>query len=337
MATDATGVRPETRLVVAYRQLMRETDQLIRIADTKLAADTRLRAEGLRVGGIPLTGAEGARLRVQRDKVRTALRAEIGAELAFVQDEMAQQYLRSGASAQLSLQQSGVPVLQGSFTGFDRGAVRALQTRVSDRLSSVRQALTQGLALGDGGGGIRQTAKNLEQIIRGDSELVRWVGGELKVLTPSGKFWDPTAYSRMLGRTAIADSRRVSFRQRYLQNGVDVVRVVANGSKHDVCRVWEGQLLSLTGETPGLPTVDDARAAGLFHPNCRHRYVVAREASRLENAPAAIPASALELDEDPQQFSTLGFQPVGSRNPDRRPPPAPRTPTTSRNPPPRQL
>jgi len=29
-------------------------------------------------------------------------------------------------------------------------------------------------------------------------------------------------------------------------------------------------VLSLTGRTPGYPTVDQARAAGLFHPNCRH-------------------------------------------------------------------
>lgn len=34
----------------------------------------------------------------------------------------------------------------------------------------------------------------------------------------------------------------------------------------------DGKVLSLTGETPGYPTMDEAKAAGLFHPNCRHLY-----------------------------------------------------------------
>lgn len=35
---------------------------------------------------------------------------------------------------------------------------------------------------------------------------------------------------------------------------------------------WGGKVLSLTGETPGYPTMAEAKAAGLFHPNCRHTY-----------------------------------------------------------------
>ena len=35
---------------------------------------------------------------------------------------------------------------------------------------------------------------------------------------------------------------------------------------------WEGKILSLTGKTPNFPTLEEARAAGLFHPNCRHAY-----------------------------------------------------------------
>ena len=38
----------------------------------------------------------------------------------------------------------------------------------------------------------------------------------------------------------------------------------------DKCAVWENRLLSISGATKGLPTVDDAIAEGLFHPNCTH-------------------------------------------------------------------
>lgn len=36
-----------------------------------------------------------------------------------------------------------------------------------------------------------------------------------------------------------------------------------------ICRPWERRVLSISG-APGYPSVDEARAAGLFHGNCRH-------------------------------------------------------------------
>ena len=35
---------------------------------------------------------------------------------------------------------------------------------------------------------------------------------------------------------------------------------------------WQGKVLSITGKTKGYPTLEEAKAAGLFHPNCRHAY-----------------------------------------------------------------
>jgi hypothetical protein len=32
---------------------------------------------------------------------------------------------------------------------------------------------------------------------------------------------------------------------------------------------WHGRTLSLTGQTPGYPTMGEARATGFRHPNCR--------------------------------------------------------------------
>ena len=34
---------------------------------------------------------------------------------------------------------------------------------------------------------------------------------------------------------------------------------------------WEGRIVSLTGATDGFPTMEEAKADGLFHPNCTHR------------------------------------------------------------------
>ncbi len=38
------------------------------------------------------------------------------------------------------------------------------------------------------------------------------------------------------------------------------------------CTPWQGKILSITGKTKGYPTLEEAKAAKLFHPRCRHAY-----------------------------------------------------------------
>lgn len=49
-----------------------------------------------------------------------------------------------------------------------------------------------------------------------------------------------------------------------------MVRVTVSGHCCEKCAEWENRLLSISGKTKGLPTVEEATAAGLFHPNCTH-------------------------------------------------------------------
>lgn len=53
-------------------------------------------------------------------------------------------------------------------------------------------------------------------------------------------------------------------------SGHDLVSVSAGTESCPLCTPWEGRVLSISGNTEGYPTVADARAAGLFHPNCTH-------------------------------------------------------------------
>lgn len=284
----------EAQLVRAYQELQTDVSRLLGVAKKK--------------------GLSTEFLRAQLTQTNKAVAAAEAAEAAFIGTAMPAEYATSAASAQHTLAQGGAEILSERFTGLDRGAVRALQTGVSDRLGSMRRSLTLGLGLGDP----RLAQKALRATLDGDNPLVRLVGDQLKVMTPSGRFWDPDAYTKMLSRTAIADSRRVAFGQRYKQNGIDVVKVVGNGSNHATCIFWEGQSLSLTGKTPGLPTVAEARAGGLFHPNCRHRYVMDRDA---EQDPTPI-------GDAPQEPQT----PPPTKAPKPKPAPKPRAPRKPRVP-----
>lgn len=227
-------------------------------------------------------------------------------EAAWIQENVPAEYRAAASQAHLTLRQADVTLAVTRFTGVDQRAVRALATRISTDLADIRNAIGRGLVLQDPRLGVRA----VRDVLSNSNRYVEYRGGIPRVRTPSGQMWRVDAYASMLSRTAIADSRRVGFRQRYVQNGQDRVRVVEAGTVHDICLVWEGEILSLTGATNGLPTVDDAMAAGLFHPNCRHRYVI-------DTGPADAPTdeellAAAPLDEP---FPTLGRRPAASRRP----------------------
>lgn len=87
-----------------------------------------------------------------------------------------------------------------------------------------------------------------------------------------GKNWAFDTYAQMLVRTKAVESRNTGMNQKMLQNGYDLVQVSDHNSSHPACADWEGAILSITGNTPGYDTTDDAEASGLMHPNCEHAY-----------------------------------------------------------------
>ena len=77
----------------------------------------------------------------------------------------------------------------------------------------------------------------------------------------------------MLTRTTLARIDRNAQVNTLVGNGCDLARISEDGGG-DVCEAcarWEGKVVSLTGATKGFPTLADAEADGLFHPNCVHR------------------------------------------------------------------
>jgi len=86
----------------------------------------------------------------------------------------------------------------------------------------------------------------------------------------AGKKWTFDNYTRMLARTKAVEARNQGLANRMLTSGYDLVEVTNHGTDHPACAAWEGEILSLTGQTPGYATVDEAEGAGLFHPNCEH-------------------------------------------------------------------
>jgi hypothetical protein len=86
----------------------------------------------------------------------------------------------------------------------------------------------------------------------------------------AGRRWELASYTEMAVRTVTAQAAVNGALDRFQSFGMDLVIVSDAPAECSLCRPWEGKVLSITGRTPGYPTMAEARAAGLWHPNCRH-------------------------------------------------------------------
>ena len=95
----------------------------------------------------------------------------------------------------------------------------------------------------------------------------------------SGREWNTQTYFQMNVRTntmRVYNDCLIDTVARETQS--DIMRISTGGSDPNCdCAAWEGQIISLTGKTKGLPTYEDARNGGCFHPNCVHTLEVVDE------------------------------------------------------------
>lgn len=85
----------------------------------------------------------------------------------------------------------------------------------------------------------------------------------------AGRSWEHARYLQMLTRTTAQRVYNDSYLDRVAENGIKLVRVTALGAPEcEVCRAWQGVICSIDGTARGLPSIESAKAAGVFHPNC---------------------------------------------------------------------
>lgn len=101
----------------------------------------------------------------------------------------------------------------------------------------------------------------------------------------AGREWNLTSYVEMAVRTATQRAYNASHRERLTLAGIDYFTISTTGRPCGLCAPWEGKVLADRGEgevtephaSGGDPvtftvaaTIEEATAAGLFHPNCKH-------------------------------------------------------------------
>jgi hypothetical protein len=101
----------------------------------------------------------------------------------------------------------------------------------------------------------------------------------------SGRNWNLASYVEMATRTATQRAYNASHRDRLTLAGITYFTISTTGRPCPLCAPWEGKILADAGAgiatepnaSNGDPvtfhvsaTIEEATAAGLFHPNCKH-------------------------------------------------------------------
>lgn len=100
----------------------------------------------------------------------------------------------------------------------------------------------------------------------------------------TGRRWEAASYAEMSVRTGVTDAHTAGTVAGAQRRGTDLVMVSDAPRECERCMPWEGKLLSIGGfalgtspvDAEGTPavvagTLDEAKAAGFMHANCRHR------------------------------------------------------------------
>lgn len=117
----------------------------------------------------------------------------------------------------------------------------------------------------------------------------------------AGRRWSLETYSEMAVRTVTGQAALDAYTETLGARGHDLVVVSDAPRECPLCRPWEGKVLSLSGQDPpaGIEvagTLAEARAAGLMHPNCRHRVT-----RHIPGVPSPVRASAEPAGYEAQQ------------------------------------
>ncbi len=190
---------------------------------------------------------------VRRDLDRTVARlAEVaGAE---IQDAITEAYRRG----------NGAPPLPARERQLSGGLLDRLRQMWAALTGSVARLWNRAVAAGtrtDPAGRRASVQRVLDRAADRGIEVFRDARGRIVTVGP----WVQETVQTSAGNAAMD-----GFVDRLTVSGDDLVRVTRSPHPCPVCEPWEDRVLSISGMSSQYPGLAEARAAGLWHPRCRH-------------------------------------------------------------------
>lgn len=132
-----------------------------------------------------------------------------------------------------------------------------------------RQIVGEGLQLSTFG--VETQEQVMQRILNGFAD-----SGIFAFVDRAGRHWGMGEYSSMATRTGMMNAAIAGYAAQAQWYGFDLVMITDHSDECRLCRGWENRVLSLTGTERNHPdctgTLDEAKSAGLFHPNCLHSF-----------------------------------------------------------------
>lgn len=86
----------------------------------------------------------------------------------------------------------------------------------------------------------------------------------------AGRRWDMSTYAEMATITAIENATLSGYIDTMQAYGFDLAVISSHIGACPLCVAWEGVIVSVSGNDKKYPSLDEAKAAGAFHPRCLH-------------------------------------------------------------------
>lgn len=93
----------------------------------------------------------------------------------------------------------------------------------------------------------------------------------------AGRRWSMGTYAEMATLTAISRATLEGYTDTMQSYGYDLAIISSHEDACPICAAWQGVVVSVSGGDRRHLSLDDARAAGVFHPRCLHHISIYRE------------------------------------------------------------
>lgn len=155
--------------------------------------------------------------------------------------------------------------------------IAALAVGVMEKLSSVGAAVGRNVAtlissaqVGVAGASFKNATdwQTLAEKLRQD--VIQ--NGVTGFIDKAGHVWKVDTYVDVVAQSSVMKAYNTGVKSEMQAQDLDLARLSDEIDENtcDACAQWAGSILSVTGATPGFPTVDEAEADGVFHCHCVH-------------------------------------------------------------------
>lgn len=166
-------------------------------------------------------------------------------------------FLKPHLAAVNILLQSSYADFGSTMTGYVKGAEQILNDALKlQTRSTIAMGRLEGTSIAD-------IAKTVKTNI-GDK-------GFTVLLDRGGREWQLGRYSEMVTRTHINKAANEAAINRMGDFEVDIMEVSSHGAQDEACAEEEGQIYSISGDSPNYPPLDGHEPP--YHPNCTHNLI----------------------------------------------------------------